>query len=174
MAVLKRGRNVIRVAGAAGVAAPYLRELISDSELRDSARTAVRAVGRLYEEMSADERLRDLLFSSAPHADRHRSSLRSRFLGSARTMRSGRFMRSGKIMRSGLRWARIGSFALGTGVLVGALAYPRSRRRITRAVGDARGTVTSIAGKAGERTAATAGSAREKITSTVQSLRPAA
>ena len=168
MAVLKRGRNVIRVAGAAGVAAPYLRELISDSELRDSARTAARAVGRLYEEMSADERLRDLLFSSASHADRRRSSLRSRFLG------SGRIMRSSRIMRSGLRWARIGTFALGTGVLVGALAYPRSRRRITRAVGDARGTVTSIASKAGERTAATAGSAREKITSTVQSLRPAA
>jgi len=162
MAVLKRGRNVIRVAGAAGVAAPYVREIVRDAELRNSLRTAFHSIGRLYEEMSADERLRDVLFSSASHADGQRASIRMRMLG------------ENTMLRSALRRARIASFGLGAIVLVGAVAYPRSRRRITKAVGDTRGTVTNIASKASEKTVATAGSAREKLSSTVQRLRPAA
>jgi hypothetical protein len=161
MAVLVGSRNIRRAAGAAGAAAPYVREIVTDGELRDSARMALRAIARLYNEMSADERLRNWLLNVIAEEQERKwySLLRSR---------------DGSI--AGTRSRRLGIvvLALGTGVLIGVFAYPRSRQRITKAAGDARGTVTDVATKARDKTAETARSARDRITSRVGSSQEAA
>ena len=45
MPVLTRSRQAIRVAGAATAAAPYVREVATDRDLREAARTSFRAAG---------------------------------------------------------------------------------------------------------------------------------
>lgn len=56
-----RGRQVLRAAGAAGVAAPYLRRMMKDADLRDDMRNLAAAAGHLYSELSREDRMRRLV-----------------------------------------------------------------------------------------------------------------
>jgi len=59
MPVVTRGRHALEYAGTATAAAPYLREMARDRELRESLRGTLHSLSRIYGEMAADERLRD-------------------------------------------------------------------------------------------------------------------
>lgn len=61
MKVLDGGRQVVKAAGAATVAAPYMRKLMDDQDLRESLRSMVRSASRLYDELSEDDRFRRIL-----------------------------------------------------------------------------------------------------------------
>ena len=68
MPVLTSSRQAIRAAGAATAAAPYVREVATDPDLREAARMSLRSLARVYDEMAADARLRDRVFDKARDA----------------------------------------------------------------------------------------------------------
>jgi hypothetical protein len=61
MRVLDGGRQIAKAAGAATAAAPYMRRLVDDQELRESLRSVFRSASRLYDELDADDRFRRIL-----------------------------------------------------------------------------------------------------------------
>jgi hypothetical protein len=133
MPVLTRSRQALRVAGTASAAAPYLREAVSDSDLRDSFRSGINALSRIYDEMAADQRLRDHLFdrvaaqaAAAPSAPRFTIPVSRRFVAVS-------------LMAIG--------FVVGAAAIVTALAMPRSRQRLGKVAADARQNVVSLAGR---------------------------
>ena len=138
MPVLTRSRQALRATGTATAAAPYVREAATDSELRDGLRTTLHSLRRIYDEMSADQRLRDRLFAKvageAAVVEESSSGSRPRLVR--------RVLRAGFIVTA----AFVGLVAIGA-----ALAYPRSRRRITSTVGGARDGVTSITSRVRRR-----------------------
>lgn len=139
MPVLTRSKHALERAGTARAAAPYVREIATDRELREGVRSAIHSLSRIYGEMTADERLRDRVFRTV--AQETATPPQAATTGSAMGA-------AGRILKWGL---------IGTGLLVaaaavaGALAYPRSRRRITQTVGDARHGVTSLTGRVRRR-----------------------
>jgi len=153
MPVLTRSRRAIRVAGAATAAAPYLREMASDHDLREAARTSFRSLARVYDEMAADARLRDRVFDKARDAAMATAEKSSRPL---RISVSPRFVRWG-ILAMG--------FMAGVATIIAVLAYPRSRQRVSRAVGDARNGVVSLTGRVRKRTPGSMEEDQETISS---------
>ncbi len=151
MPVLTRSRQALRVAGTASAAAPYLREAVADSELRDSFRSGINALSRIYEEMAADQRLRDHLFDKVAHeAEAAASSSRRLSIPVSR-----RFV--------GVSLIAMG-FVLGAAAIVSALAMPSSRQRIGKVVDEARSNVVSIAGRVRRTTPTTAAETAESGT----------
>jgi len=137
MALRLRGREALRYAGTATAAVPYLREVATDSELRESLRGAGHALSRIADEMAADQRLRDRLFSRVKPSETPQIRVRRR------------------LRRLG-RWGLVVSALVAGGAAVAAaMLYPASRRRITQTVGDARRNVTSLADRVRHKTAET-------------------
>ncbi len=162
MPVLTRSRQAIRVAGAATVAAPYVREVATDPELREAARTSFRSLARVYDEMAADARLRNLVFDKARQTSAA-SVLEA--VGRRRISVSPRIFGWGILVTG---------FAAGAVALFAILAYPRSRKRITQAVGDARQGVVSLTGRVRKRTPGSMKEDQETIFSDDSEVREAA
>lgn len=126
MAVMD-SRRVIRAAGAASAAAPYVRKLMSDERLRDELRTLIRSATHLYEELSSDDALDKLLKD-----DRIRKDV-DQMLES--------LQKAGQLAitrRRGPNWmavAIVGGIAGGIATL---LVYPRTRHGIQSAYSTAR------------------------------------
>ena len=147
MPVLTRTKQALQYAGMATAAAPYMSKAASDRELRDGMRSTLRSLNRIYGEMTADERLRDRVFRGVPRVPA--TSLEA----------ASRSSRNSAVARI-LRRAVIGAGLLAAGAAFAAalaLAYPRSRRRITETVGDARQNVVSTIGRVRRRPAEQAG-----------------
>jgi hypothetical protein len=151
--VLTRSRQAIRVAGAATAAAPYVREVATDPDLREAARTSIRSLARVYDEVAADARLRDRVFDKAREAAGATAEESSRPL---RISVSPRFARWG-ILAMG--------FMAGVATIIAVLAYPRSRKRVSRAVVDARHGVVSLTGRVRKRTPGSMEEDKETISS---------
>lgn len=157
MPVLTTGRQAIRAAGTATAAVPYVREVATDPGLREAARTTVRSLSRIYDEMAADERLRDRVF------DRARAT--SREVSRPRISVSSRFV----------RWSILSmAFVAGVAAIIAVLAYPRSRRRVSRAVVDARHGVVSLTDRARKRAPGSMEEVQETISSDGREVREAA
>jgi hypothetical protein len=162
MPVLTRSRQAIRVAGAATAAAPYVREVATDRDLREAARTSFRSLARVYDEMAADARLRDRVF------DRAR--------GVALTT-AGEPWRPLKISVSPrfVRWGILAiGFMAGVSTIIAVLAYPRSRKRVSQAVVDARNGVVSLTDRVRMRTPGSLEEDQETISADENEAREAA
>ena len=156
MPVLTTGRQAIRAAGTATAAVPYVREVATDPELREAARTTIRSLSRIYDEMAADERLRDRVFDKArvtSRASRPRISVSSRFV----------------------RWSILSmGFMAGVATIIAVLAYPRSRKRVSQTVVDARQGVVSLTGRVRKRAPGSMEEVQETISSDGREVREAA
>jgi len=156
MPVLTTGRQAIRAAGTATAAVPYVREVATDPELREAARTTIRSLSRIYDEMAADERLRDRVFDKArvtSRTSRPRISVSSRFV----------------------RWSILSmGFMAGVATIIAVLAYPRSRKRVSQTVVDARQGVVSLTGRVRKRAPGSMEEVQETISSDGQAVREAA
>ncbi len=62
-------RRVTKAAGAATAAAPYVRRVISDEQVRDDLRAAATAVRHLIDEFSGDDRVRRLVTDTGVRRD---------------------------------------------------------------------------------------------------------
>jgi hypothetical protein len=69
MPIADNARRVTKAAGAATVAAPYLRRVMSDEQVRDDLRTIATAAGRLFGELSSDDRIRKLVTEDSLRQD---------------------------------------------------------------------------------------------------------
>jgi hypothetical protein len=119
MASTSRLRVIGKASGVAAATAPYVRRVAGDEELRDDVADFVRSANDIMTRLRADERLRvDLrrMMGSAQSGAGHlRGDLRPRH-----TLRR-LLIRTGLIVTS-----------VGVGI---AVAWPRTRRQITQAVG---------------------------------------
>ena len=162
MPVLARSRQALRVAGAATAAAPYVREVATDRDLREAARTSFRSLARVYDGMSADERLRDRVFDRARDAAMATAGTSPRPLGIPASPRL-------------VRWGILAmGFMAGVTTIIAVLAYPRSRKRVSQAVIDARTGVVSVTDRVRKRTPGSMEEAEETISSDEREVREAA
>lgn len=60
MAVTSKAKTVVKAAGVATAAAPYVRQLLEDDELRENLRQLARSASHLYGQVSRDDGLRTL------------------------------------------------------------------------------------------------------------------
>jgi hypothetical protein len=157
MPVLTTGRQAMRAAGTATAAVPYVRAAATDPGLREAARTTMHSLSRIYDEMAADERLRDRVF------DKTRAT--SREVARPRISVSSRFVRWG-ILSVG--------FMAGVATIVAVLAYPRSRKRVSQAVVDARHGVVSLTDRVRKRAAGPMEEVQETTSSDGREVREAA
>jgi len=115
--------KVMRAAGAASVAAPYVRRLMSDAELRDDLRALVVAGHHLYEGLTENGVSKLLEDDVRTDVDRIVTSLQA---ASERMIRPQRGTRV-------VAWV-IGGTLIGSAV-AGLLIYPGTRKPILRGLG---------------------------------------
>jgi hypothetical protein len=123
MAFDENRAKVLRAAGAASAAAPYVRRIMSDSELRDDLRALVIAGHHLYEGLTENGVSKLLEDDVRTDLDHIVSSLQS---ASERVIRPQRGTRLAA-------WV-IGGTLIG-GALAGLLIYPGTRKPILRSLG---------------------------------------
>jgi hypothetical protein len=123
MAFDENRARVMRAAGAASVAAPYVRRIMSDDELRNDLRTLIVAGRHLYEGLTANGVSKLLEDDVRKDLDRIVASLQG---ASERVIRPQRSSHWGS-------WI-IGGTLIG-GAVAGLLIYPGTRKQILRAVG---------------------------------------
>ena len=126
MKVLDGGRQVVKAAGAATVAAPYMRRLMDDAELRDHLRGMFRSASKLYDELSEDDRFRKLLTD-----DRIRKDVDNVL---EHMQDAGR-----RVVKPRRRWGRV---IVITGLATGATVIALYRPARERVVAAARGTTS--------------------------------
>lgn len=135
MASTSRLRTIGKVGGVAAVTAPYVRRLAGDEELRDDLADIIRSANDLMTRVRSDERVRDdarRVMASAQSGAKHlRGDLRPRH-------RLRRFL-----INTGLIIT-----AIGVGI---AVAWPRSRRQITQAVGQGTSRANAVVHDVRER-----------------------
>jgi hypothetical protein len=118
---------MLRAAGAASAAAPYVRRIVRDDELRSDLRALVEAARHLFDEIAASGPSKLLDDDVRKDLDRIVASLQGA---------GGRVVHQRR--RSGwVRWA-IGGAVIG-GTVAGLLIYPATRRQLMRAVGMSQG-----------------------------------
>ena len=119
--------RMLRAAGAAGAAAPYVRRIVRDDELRDDLRALVDAARHLFEEIAASGPSKLLDDEVRKDLDRIVASLQGA---------GGRVVS----VRRRSHWGRwlAGGAAIG-GAVAGLLIYPATRRQLLRAVGMSQG-----------------------------------
>jgi hypothetical protein len=140
MALDDRLKTIRRVTGAAA-AAPYVRRIVTDDELRTDMSDFVRSANDLMREVASDTRVRsdvaDIIRSLQDGASRVRQDIRPR--------------------RHPWRRFAAGAALFFAGIGVAAtLAYPRSRRGLVRVAGDARERASTTVHDARERFGRTA------------------
>ncbi len=123
MAFDENRAKVLRAAGAASAAAPYVRRIMSDAELRDDLRALVIAGHHLYEGLTENGVSKLLENDVRTDLDRMVSSLQS---ASERVIHPRRSTRLAA-------WV-VGGTLIG-GALAGLLIYPGTRKPILRGLG---------------------------------------
>ncbi len=123
MAFDENRARVLRAAGAASAAAPYVRRIVSDDELRSDLRTLIVAGRHLYEGLTANGVSKLLEDDVREDLDRIVASLQA---ASERVIRPRRSSHWGA-------WV-IGGALIG-GAVAGLLIYPGTRKPLLRAVG---------------------------------------
>jgi hypothetical protein len=119
MAYTSRLRTIGKVSGVAATTAPYVRRLATDDELRDDVTEFIRSANNLMNHARSDRRLRrdlqKMVQSAQSGADHLRGDIQPRH-NSFRNLTIG-----------------MGLIVTAIGVAV-AVAWPRTRSRISRAV----------------------------------------
>lgn len=115
--------RVLKAAGAAGAAAPYVRRIMSDDELRSDLRTLIVAGRHLYEGLTSNGVSKLLDEDVRKDLERIVASIQGAGERVIRPQRSSR--RSSWI---------VGGALIG-GAVAGLLIYPGTRKPILRAVG---------------------------------------
>ena len=123
MAFDENRAKVLRAAGAASAAAPYVRRIMSDDELRDDLRTLMVAGRHLYGGLTANGVSKLLEDDVREDLDRIVASLQG---ASERVIHPRRSSHWGS-------WL-LGGVLIG-GAVAGLLIYPGTRNQILRAVG---------------------------------------
>jgi gas vesicle protein len=166
MAMNDKIKKAGTAAGAATAAAPYVRRLMSDHELRSAVQDLGGLAERLYEELSDGEnRLQDS--SMAETLKQQAGRVVDSVQHTARRM-TGAERREEKRREEQRRRNRLTVlFGAGVGLLAAGLAaalllYPRSRKSLAR-----------VAEQTRERAASTAREASGKVTATASKLRDA-
>jgi len=146
MALSSRIQTIGKVTGVAATAAPKVRRIVTDEELRGDVTDFVRAANTLTTHLRSDRRLRRDIFNLIASAQRGAAHARA-------DVRPRHYLRT-LFFSSGL-------IIIGMGAAV-ALGWPRARRSVTRVAGQsasrANATVHDIreriSGQAAERRAA--------------------
>jgi len=123
MAFDENRARVMRAAAAAGVAAPYVRRIMSDDELRDDLRTLIASGRHLYEGLTTSGASKLLDDDVREDLDRIVASLQG---AGERVVHPQRSSHWGA-------WI-VGATLIG-GAVAGLLIYPGTRNQILRAVG---------------------------------------
>ncbi|MGE5228325.1 MAG: hypothetical protein ACM3MJ_01225 [Deltaproteobacteria bacterium] len=135
MASTSRLRTIGKASGVAAATAPYVRRLARDEELRDDVSDFIRTANDLMTRVRSDKRLQDdvrrMMESAQSGAGRLRGDLRPRH-----TLRTF-FIGTGLILTS-----------IGVGI---AVAWPRTRRQITQAVGQGTSRANAVVHDVRER-----------------------
>jgi hypothetical protein len=154
MAMMDRSRQVMKAAGAASAAAPYLRRAMADEHVRDDLRTMLAAANRLYRDAVAEDRLRRLVTDDRlPREIDH--------MVEALQDAGRRVIKP----RRRTNWTAI--IVVGGLVGAGAMAWPRSRNAIIRFVRGTGSRASQTVGQAGQRV----GKATEAVTQRVDDIR---
>lgn len=162
-----RIRNVGRTANAAAAAAPYVRKLMTDEELRTSFKRFVKSADHLYRQFSADDRLSRLATDDKVRQDV--DQMIGSFQGGARHVRRGaRIHAARKMLVVG---AGLGVAAT---ALAGALMFRRDRRGMDGFAGETRGWASAPAYDTREKTSGTAPDTGAKGVEAADKLRGAA
>ena len=127
------GKTVARAAGAATMAAPYVRRLIRDQQLRDSVRDLIQAANHLYSELSDEDRLHKLV-----NDDQVRKDV-DQILEAAQ--HAGRRVIRPRRRTNWMAIAIVGGIAGGIAALI---VYPRSRRGVVSVVSRGQQTVGNV------------------------------
>ena len=127
MAIADNARRVTRAAGVASTAAPYIRRVMSDEQVRDDLRAVTAAAGRLFGELSGDDRVRRLVTD-----DRLRRDV-DEILEAVQD--AGRRVIE---PRHRVDWSRILFWGAAAGAVAALFAVPQSRAAIRRWFGGLR------------------------------------
>jgi hypothetical protein len=127
MAFQDNREKVLRAAGAASAAAPYVRRIVTDAELRKDLRALVVAARHLIEGLTESGPAKLLDDDVRKDLDRIVASLQG---AGDRVVHVRR--------RSDWAWWATGGAFIG-GAVAGLLIYPATRRRLLRAVGVSQG-----------------------------------
>ena len=134
MPIGENARRVTNAAGAATVAAPYLRRVMSDEQVRDDLRTMASAAGRLFGELSSDDRIRKLVTDDSLRRDVD-AILGAMQDAGKRVIQPKRRTNWGPI----LFWGGL------AGAVAAVFAVPQSREAVLRWFGALRGRATDVA-----------------------------
>jgi len=157
-------RSVSKAASAATAAAPYVRKLMTEEELRSSVKDFLKSADHLYNQVSGDDRLRRLATDNKARSDVDR--IIGSLQGSARRVRRDtrrRVDRRALVIGAGL--------GITVTCLAAALMYSRTRRGMVRVAGEARERATATVHDARETVSGTVHDAREKVSGTVHDAR---
>jgi len=127
MAVMDSSR-VLKAAGAAGAAAPYVKRIMSDERLRDELRNIVRSASRLYDDLSGDDSVRKLVKDDSIRKDLDHL-IESMQKAGQRAV----------VPKRSTNWAAIAIVSGIAGGVVALLVYPRTRHGIQSAYTTVRG-----------------------------------
>jgi hypothetical protein len=138
---MSRLRTIGKVSGVAATTAPYVRRLASDEELRDDVADFIRSANNIMTHVRSDKRLRGdvrRMMESAQSGAGHLS-------GDFRPRHTLRrlFVSTGLIIT-----------AIGVGI---AVAWPRTRRQITQAVGQGTSRANAVVHDGRERVSGESG-----------------
>jgi hypothetical protein len=170
-------RGVGTTARVAATAAPYVRRVMTDDELHDALRSLVGGANDLVQHVSGGS-VRDALTDQAVRGDIARI-VESLQHGAERVTAKPRRSLARRMLRVIVIVA-----AIGTGLAVGALLYPRSRAALTRSfrrsgdqasatVGDVRDTAPDAVHDAVERASKAADDLRDTVGEKAQDVRDA-
>ena len=112
-------RRVVRAAGVASAAAPYVRRLMSDESLREELRSLIRSANHLYDELSRNDTIDKLINDDNIRKDIDRMLESMQKAGRLATAR-----------RRGPNWLAIAIVGGVAGGIAALLVYPRTRRGI--------------------------------------------
>jgi hypothetical protein len=124
------GTRVMKAAGVASTAAPYVRRLMKDEQLREELRNLIRSATHLYQELSKDDTLDRLLKDDSIIKDVDRM-LESMQKAGRRAMAPQR----------GVNWLAIAIVGGVAGGIAALLLYPRTRHGIQ---GGIQGAYTTV------------------------------
>lgn len=159
-------KKVSAAAGAATAAAPYVRRLMTDHELRSTVADLASLADRLYNELTEDDRLRDgsvaetLKHEAGRVVDTVQHTAR-RVTGAERRDEKRREEARRRTRWTVVRWAGFG--VLLGGVAVALFLYPRSRSSIMH-----------VADQTRERAGSTVREASDKVTAAASKVADAA
>jgi hypothetical protein len=119
MARMMDGRSMAKAAGAASAAAPYIRRMMSDEELRQSVRDLANSASHLVRELQSEDRLHKLVDDKRVRKDVDEMLDAMQHAGR-------------RIVKPRRNWAMTFLWIGVAGGVVALLVWPRSRRQVTK------------------------------------------